>query len=1323
MWRVSAKVAYRTLLYTIATALVLFAVLLSVLRYLLPQLPDVTANVEQFLSQNYAVEVTIDKLGADWNTAGPQLILRDIEVSKIGTEETSLQLNEARVVFNFWRSLRSWSVQFEQVTLADLHVTYDLRDSSLTSNTGVGDQLPRFFLNQLDHVAIENSTLELVNLVGVRRAIVIDRLSWSNQGRSHQGIGSFRIDGLASNALDVMIEVEGNDPADLAGQIYVQASNLDIAAWLQQKVVDSKVLQAEFNFTMWLNFAGSDFRNGTLQLARNELHWQVGERQHQLVIPKGLLRLRPQGNGWLVNNNPITFIQDSTTWTLPTASWLQTPELLAFSVEDVPMAPFFRLASLTGGKGQRFADAVQQSALAGTVDFSLQHQIEQSPQWQISANNVVWQQTNGVPGLDQVELNAIGKGTAARWSLQGSQVAISSSALSDSAPWRLQELNLAGDFAWQEGLWELWVDGDSRADLEGLPLALRGRIRQRDQLELAVRVNDASAEPIPAEVLRRYLPSVMGGNLNDYLQTSLIEGAADDLAMVWRGPLANFPYPDATGVFQAQANLRDLVYRFQPEWPSVTDATAQLNFTNERMHIVTTAGKLGDIGLTRVDTVIPNLLAAPPTLRVTSVISGDATGLQPIFTASPMASSLGETFTQLQLSGPVEGTLELTIPLDNSQSVVAEGVAELIGNQLYVNNLQQEFNNVRGQIRFRNDVIQSDELNFTWQQLPVVAELNAEAREDDYHVQLITRGQWSMQELTERVPLTAQLASGEFVWQGRLALSLPDNGGYSFHWQQQSDLEEFALHFPAPLESAMGQTLPWQLQVSGGPESLLINSSLGDDSLIELQYNGDASELQQGYARVGDRVGQTPNPDLLGLNPGFPLEVGLSEVDAGVWLRQLAAAAQWIEDVSSSADTGRGAELNFAAPVPDLLELRADRLILGGHELTDNAVVAWRQEEPTNEGSVTTWRYRWRAEQAALAGVYWPEDGEQRARLEIDADYLELAIPPEPEEQIVAEVEQAQDYSLWPTVEFNCKRCQYGSYPLGEVAFRLQPSSELLRFETLAISRGEHQLDATLDWQVATANTDAETRFEGSFSSGDLGAFLSEYEITSIIRDSPAEFDFQLSWQGSPEAFDVANLDGEMDWQLGQGYLNDVSDRGARLFSLLSLEGILRKLRFDFRDVFANGLFFTEFNGRFDIENGVVTTRNAKMDGSAGNMEISGTSNLVTDEIDYQLFYVPKVTSSLPVILAWMVNPPSGLAALLIDRMLQDAEVISRLEYKISGTIDEPVVEEVSRDSREVTIPVDEPPQEEGNDSNQDSATDSGTDDQPANPQGQPEDN
>ncbi|MDN7126286.1 TIGR02099 family protein [Pseudidiomarina sp. 1APR75-33.1] len=1324
MWRISVKVAYRTLLYTLATALVLFAVVLSILRYLLPQLPDVTTNVEDFLSRNYAVQVTIDELGADWNSAGPQLILRDIAVSEVAGQQTSLKLNEARVMFNFWRSLRSWSVQFEQVTLADLHVTYDLRDSSLTSNTGLGDQLPRFFLNQLDQVTIENSTLELVNLVGVRRAIVVDRLSWTNQGRSHQGIGSFRIDALASNALDVMIEVEGNDPADLNGQIYVQASNLDIAAWLQQQVVDSKVLQAEFNFTMWLNFAASDFSNGILQLGRNELHWQVAERKHQLVIPKGLLRLRPQDNGWLVNNNPITFVQDKTTWTLPTVSWLQTPDRFALSAEDVPVAPLVQLTSLAGSKGQRFADAVQKSELQGRLNLSLEQQLQQPLHWHLRAHQVSWKQTQGAPGLNQVALEAIGRGSDARWLLTGADVALHSDALSDTRPWQLQDLHLGGDFRWQQGQWDLSVAEGSHADLVGLPLAVRAQIRQREQLEIEARVHDTGENLIPAATLRDYLPTVMGAKLHDYLQTALIEGSAEDLAMVWRGTLTDFPYQQPSGRFQAQANIRDLVYRFQPNWPAVTDAKARVNFTNQRMHIVTTDGKLGEMRLARVDTLIPDVLARPPSLEISGDIGGDGAGLQPVFAASPMASSLGETFSELQLSGPITGELQLTIPLDDSKSVVAEGVATLADNQLFVRSLQQQFTGVSGDIAFRNDVIEAEQLQFLWQQLPVTADLNAQARADDYHVRLKTSGNWSMAALNERNPATAAIAAGELIWQGQLALSLPNTGGYSFHWTQQSDLRELALDLPQPLHTTVGESLPWQLQVSGGPESLLINSSLGDASLIELQYNGDASELQQGYARIGDRVNETPNPDLLGLNPRFPLEIGLTEMDASLWLRKVVGIGQWLE-ISMAGDSGAVADESdsaIAAPVPDLIELRADRLTLAGHELTDNAIVAWRQQEPNETSVVDTWRFRWRAEQAALAGGYWPESEDQAAQLQIEADYLELdVVPPAADEQVVTEVQEAQDYSLWPKIEFDCKRCRYGAYQLGEVAFELSPSAAELSFENISIKQGQHQLQAGLDWLVATDQRAAQTRLQGSFSSSDLGAFLDDYEITSIIQDSPADFDFQLSWQGSPDEFDVQSLDGEMDWRLGKGYLNDVSDGGARLFSLLSLDSIVRKLRFDFRDIFANGLFFTEFAGSFTIDDGVVTTRNAKMDGSAGDMEISGTSNLVTEAIDYQLFYVPKVTSSLPVILAWMVNPPSGLAALLIDQMLQDAQVISRLEYKITGTIDEPVVKEVSRDSREVTIPVDELPQEEGNDSNQNSAADSSTNDQSAGSSGQPQ--
>ena len=69
------------------------------------------------------------------------------------------------------------------------------------------------------------------------------------------------------------------------------------------------------------------------------------------------------------------------------------------------------------------------------------------------------------------------------------------------------------------------------------------------------------------------------------------------------------------------------------------------------------------------------------------------------------------------------------------------------------------------------------------------------------------------------------------------------------------------------------------------------------------------------------------------------------------------------------------------------------------------------------------------------------------------------------------------------------------------------------------------------------------------------------------------------------------------------------------------------------------------------------------------------------------MWIAPEVTSSIPVIVAWMVNPVTGLAALAIDKVLHSARVISEIEYTITGTFDEPVVTEKGKKSREIEIP------------------------------------
>ncbi len=1277
MWRISLKVAYRGILYTVATLLVLLAVLLSILRYLLPMLPDVTEQVEQFVASQYQLETRISELSADWSTSGPQLILHDVTMQPAGGETTQVDIAEARIHFDFWQSVQSWSLQFERVTLEQARIEYDLREADEVAEADLPDAIPRFFLNQLDYVIIENSTVELINLLGVKRRIDIERLSWMNRGSRHQGIGQFRVAGLNTNALDVIIDINGQDPEALDGQIYVNAANLNIAPWLQQQVVDSKVDHAELNFTLWLNFADSAFNDGVLQLGENSLGWQIDAKQHEINIPEGVLKLRPRDEGWLVNSAPLTVVQDDNSWELPGFSWRQQASGFSFSIDAIPLSPVLDMLTVTGSSGAALQAELVGRQAAGQVSLRMTQTLDQGLRWLVNGQQLRWSHTASVPGLDAVDIEVYGEAMDASWRLQGSEIALRSDQLDTEQAWQLDRLNLQGDWRWRDGNWQLTIAEGSEARLRDLPLAVAARLHnEQGRIGLGARVISLNEQPIPAEVLRRYLPAALGGNLQDYLVTAIHEGAAESLAMVWRGWFDEFPYKNYQGQFAAQANINDLRFKFQPGWAPLYDATTRVNFSNERMHIQALDGKLGDARLPVINTVIADLSATDVVLEIDSEIVSDSAALQPVFATSPLADSLGETLAELQLSGPMQGQLQLTIPLQEGAEAVARGYADLTDNQLTVAMLSQDFSGVNGRVRFRNEHIESDNLTLRWHELPVAATLTSNSESDDYKVSVGMSGNWNLDQ-AGHLPVTA-LAGGTFDWTAELELVLAAGGGYSFHWQQDSELDGLALNLPAPLNKPAEQSWPWQLQVSGSEDSILINARLADAGMLELQLNGDGSELQQGFMRLGDQQAAIPNPNVTRVNARFPVEMHVDRFEMQQWLDAGKLLIEGIKDTDTDEPTGITQVVR-----PDLIQLTADEFILLGHQLTDFSAVGWPEE--------ADWRIRLQADQTSLVGTLGFADTADATsmsslQLTIDADYIELDKPLAVDEALV----EQPDLSQVPALVLRCKRCSYAGYDLGALELDLAPVGQGIEVSSLRIQQGQHQLDASGTWQVGASAEQQRTTFTGNFSSADLGAFLRDYDISTMVQDSPADFKFELNWQGAPFQYNHESLNGTVEWSLGQGYLSEVSDGAARIFSLLSLESIVRKLRFDFRDVFANGLFFTRFGGEFTIEDGLVRTDNTTLNGSAGDMEISGVTNLVNEEINYQLYYIPKVTSSLPVILAWMVNPPSGLAALLIDRMLHDAQVISRLEYRISGTLDNPTVEEVSRSSREVTIPAPE---------------------------------
>jgi uncharacterized protein YhdP len=256
---------------------------------------------------------------------------------------------------------------------------------------------------------------------------------------------------------------------------------------------------------------------------------------------------------------------------------------------------------------------------------------------------------------------------------------------------------------------------------------------------------------------------------------------------------------------------------------------------------------------------------------------------------------------------------------------------------------------------------------------------------------------------------------------------------------------------------------------------------------------------------------------------------------------------------------------------------------------------------------------------------------------------------------------------------------------LGAISFESFPNDDGLRFESFNLDGPNGKIRASGQWYKR--NGDHYTFINGDMNSSDFGAFLKDFQFDSGIKDSEARMNFTATWKSSPFDFSFEYLDGEIDWQLSDGYITELSDKGSRIFTLLSLDSLVRKLSLDFRDVFAKGFFYDEMQGTVQITEGKADTRDTRIDGGAGEMEIYGYTDLVSKELNYNVSFTPNVTGNLPVLVYFMVNPPTALAALALDQMLTSAKVISNVNYSVTGTIAEPIMIETGRESTEVELP------------------------------------
>ncbi len=1258
------------------------ATLVSALRFGLPYAPGYKADIERWIKTEYGTQVRIGALSADWQGTGPALVLQQLEVLD-SQYQPQLTIKETGIRLDFWRSLRTMQLSAAHFELTGLTYRVDAQRwlgggvAAPTDNQQLFDALQDLFFKQLQHFSVLDSQLVFHNAQDEDIHLDIKALNWQNRGDRHQGWGELSVADVTANTLSFIIDLKG-EPSKAQGQLYLASQQLDLLPWFQQLLPQTRKLNsAKLNFAAWGDIKAGKLQQIDVALSDNNVGWLKDGVWNKIALSDGYLRWLPMAKGWHLSSSPMTLSNSSQSWPGLQLQLSQNEQGYQASVQNLQLAVARPLLEL-------FADGSEQ--LQSLLSYQLDAKVDrldlltEQDQWYLSGSfaELSSAAVADIPGVNGFSGQFVASPHFGWLGLKAKD-GVLQWGQAFSKDWSYQGAEL--ELAWRKrtGNWQILVPYLSLwQDAFTLEAELVVNLDDKPNMDLV-----AELHGVPVQNAEQFFPKFyMPESVINYLKPALVSGEVSSGKVLWSGDFSAYPYANKDGIFQALAEVSNAEFLFDQNWPSITDLSAELLFENASMLISSKSGYLVDAPVEQgVQVGIPDLYNAE-NLIIDIKQQLLAEQVTTLMQASPMHDSVGETLAYLGVTGPVKGDVRLMIGL-KEPLVDVKGVVDFERNGLALSAPALVGENLTGRLEFHNDVIRADDLQLFISNIPVQFSFRGEQQQDQYKVSLLSQGLQNSQELLLGLaPQLEQFANGPLNWQFKLDLLLAGEG-YTYQADLALDLTETKLLLPVPLAKEAGQagTVFWTS--SGSQDNSVIALTYQDLVFFDASYVHSQGQIGRAHLSLGSKENS-------GFADGFTISANLDQTDFLPWFELIR------QQVSQQSDE--------AGLLPALTSVKATANTL---RVTDDISFenVQLQLKPDADAWVVDINSTQTKGQLSLAKDLMAQG------IKADLEFLKL-FPYDPvkaeaealaaaeslaklskEQQIakaLAEVVKPEPMP-WladlPPIKLQCKSCVFGPFDLGQLSMQTEADGERLTIQSFESRYKNHQLSIKGQWQK-----DAEagvTTLSAKLTSPDFGQLMKDYYLSSAISGSSAEVKMDnVSWAGSPTQFNYATLGGKLSWQLGEGSLSEVSDKGTRLLSLFSLGSLVRKLKLDFRDIFSKGFFYTEMKGDVQLDKGVVHTNNTAVDGVAGKIEIQGYADLVTRQLDYQMAFLPKVTSSLPVLVALLqFNPATGLAALALDEIVESAEVISKVNFVVTGNFDQPEVVEVARHTTEVEIP------------------------------------
>ena len=775
----------------------------------------------------------------------------------------------------------------------------------------------------------------------------------------------------------------------------------------------------------------------------------------------------------------------------------------------------------------------------------------------------------------------------------------------------------------------------------------------------------------------RYLPVEMDRDARTYLSKAFAAGEIQQGSLSIKGDPDQIPYSAKfPGEFTLNLPIKNTTFNPVPilplsqgSWPAFTNISGAVMMQGAALKVQVDKANYQHVLLQSIQATIKDINAPNTELKVTGSASGDLKELLDYIKPTPILQKRPSVAQLLSVGGPADLNVELAIPLSGTKDPDLDIRLTLLGNQIQWSDFPPLVN-AKGSLRIQDDFPMPETVRA--QLLGGDLQMTSQSAKGSEKLLTIAGGintNELKKHLTDKSNSTffplLNAMTGRISYGGQVRIDKSNIDS-----NVRFNLNSFALNAPEPLKKEINTPLTGRLSLKSNADEKSGGSAIS--------WSGQIGEriFMQGSSATGSSVRQAYGIGLPATLPqnGIALGINTNELDLDAWYAFLKPGPAIDTALKKGGDPTPSKYTDGNTPVEITAQVKKLTLL---NRLWSDLQLSANQKDAQLQLQITSpqvagqiqWQAKKKMEIAGqlsgkLSALRIPE------AIQPTATSNSSTIRQEPLQVSVSEL---------PNINVVIDDFQYVDKSLGKVSLKASRTPTALIINNLQVANPQDTTTIKGVWRGSDVAQKERAEIDVTMAIVDLGPIAARWGNPKSIEGGDGTITGKLAWNGSVFQPQLPTLSGKINVALEKGRLLKVDTTAAKLFSVLSLQSLLRFATLDLQGslgtVVSQGTAFKTITGDFAVNNGIAKTDNFLLQLDQARVAMAGSIDAPKENQDLRITVFPSIDATSGALAVFAINPIAGLGALIGQYLVTNRiNKAMQSDYLVQGSWTDPEI-------------------------------------------------